>query len=243
VPEAIDRCNAILGRADDDPALTAVTETMLALLEAMRGNFDDAHSLRNRADERLAAVGLNVTRAGMQMYSGWIALMAQSPQIALTTVRDAYDLLERIGERHRRATTAAILGRLLFFAGDYTTSERYLDLSAECSSPDDVSTQTTLLGTRARLLASHGHTDRVEDDANRAVAVVSATDYLRLHGDALVDRAAVLSALGKPKAARDDLLAASAIYEKKGIAVSLAATRQLLDATPSVAPVTVSGNR
>ena len=42
--EAIERCTAILERAGDDVGLMAVTETMLGMLEAMRGNFAIARS-------------------------------------------------------------------------------------------------------------------------------------------------------------------------------------------------------
>jgi hypothetical protein len=52
--------------------------------------------------------------------------------------------------------------------------------------------------------------------------MVGATDYLMLHGDALIDRAEVLSALGRYDAAMHDLHEASLLCEHKGIAVSLA---------------------
>ena len=50
------------------------------------------------AKRRLESVGLTVTVAVLQMYSGWIELMAETPERALPGVRDAYDVLERIGE-------------------------------------------------------------------------------------------------------------------------------------------------
>ena len=76
--EGIERCTAILERARDDVGLIAVTETMLGMLEAMRGNFDVARSYAAAAKRRLESVGLTVTVAVLQMYSGWIELMAES---------------------------------------------------------------------------------------------------------------------------------------------------------------------
>jgi hypothetical protein len=47
-----------------------------------------------------------------------------------------------------------------------------------------------------------------------------------LHGDALVDRSAVLSALGRCDAAMHDLDEASQLFEQKGVTVSLASARR-----------------
>ncbi|MBV9310653.1 MAG: AAA family ATPase [Solirubrobacterales bacterium] len=221
VAEGIERCGAILARAGDDVVLTATTETMLGMLEAMRGNFSPARLYAAGARRRLEAVGLTVTVAVLQMYSGWIELMAQSPERALAGLRDAYDLLDRIGEGHRRAMTAAVLGRLLFFDGDYDESDRYLKISEECASPDDVAAQTVWRGTRARLLTVAAELRDAKELAKSAVAAVTDTDYLRLQGDALGDRATVLVALGQNDAALDDLNEARARFERKGITSSL----------------------
>ncbi|HUA03447.1 MAG TPA: BTAD domain-containing putative transcriptional regulator [Solirubrobacteraceae bacterium] len=226
VAEAVGRCVAILERAGDDVVLRAVTETMLGLLEAMRGNFDDARSFADSAKRRLDAVGLTVTVAVLQMYSGWIELMADTPERAIPGVRDAYDVLERVGEVSRRATTAAILGRLLFVHGDHDESARFLKISEEAASPDDAATQAVWRGTRARLLATAGDGKSATDMADSAVAIISKTDYVRLHGDALLDRALVLSALGKEDAAMRDLDEAARLYEQKGITSSLATVRR-----------------
>ena len=230
VAEGIERCTAILERAREDVGLIAVTETMLGMLEAMRGNFDLARAYAGGAKRRLESVGLTVTVAVLQMYSGWIELMAESPERALPGVRDAYDLLERIGEAHRRAMTAAMLGRLEFFAGDHDEADRYLRISEDASSPDDVAAQTVWRGTRARWLVAAGGAREAEELADSAVAIVSATDYVRLHGDALVDRAAVRSALGRDDGAIGDLHEAGALFERKGITSSLAIVRRSLDA-------------
>ena len=228
--EGVERCKAILERARDDVGLIAVTETMLGMLEAMRGNFDLARSYAAAAKRRLESVGLTVTVAVLQMYSGWIELMAETPERALPGVRDAYDVLERIGEAHRRATTAAMLGRLEFFVGDHAEADRYLRISEEAASPDDVATQTVWRGTRARWLVAAGSGREAEELANSAVAILDSTDYVRLQADALVDRAAVLSALGRDDEAMGDLREAGVLFEHKGITSSLAVARRCYDA-------------
>ena len=226
VTEGIERCTGILERAGDDLVLTAVTETMLGMLEAMRGNFAVARSYADGATRRLEAVGLTMTVAVLQMYSGWIELMAGTPERALPGLRDAYELLDRIGEGQRRATTAAVLARLLFFTGDHDECGRYLKITEECASPDDVSAQAVWRGTRARLLMTVRDARDARRLADSAVAAVSATDYLRLHGDALVDRATVLTAAGELDAALADLHQASGLFEQKGIVSSLESMRR-----------------
>ena len=221
VPEAIARCTSILERAGDDVVLIAVTETMLGMLEAMRGKFSLARSYAEAATGRLEAVGLSVTVAVLQMYSGWIELMSETPARALPGMQDAYDLLERIGEGQRRATLAAVLGRVMFFHGDLAAADRYLRISEDCASPDDVASQTVWRGTRARLLAVTGDLPDAQQLADSAVEALSATDYVRLQGDALVDRATVLSALGQDYLATNDLQDARALFERKGITSSL----------------------
>jgi DNA-binding SARP family transcriptional activator len=224
--EGIERCNAILERAGDDVVLTAVTETMLGMLEAMRGNFELARASAAAARERLEAVGLTVTVAVLQMYAGWIELMAETPERALPGLRDAYALLERIGESHRRAMTAAMLGRVLFFTGDYDECDRYLTISETAASPDDLAAQTVWRGTRARWLLAAGDLQAAGDMADSAVAAVSTTDYIWIHGDALLDRASVLTAQGRDDAAQCDLQEAAALFEGKGITSSLATMRR-----------------
>jgi DNA-binding SARP family transcriptional activator len=224
--EGIERCTAILERAGDDVVLTAVSETMLGMLEAMRGNFSLARSYAEGARRRLDAVGLTMTVAVLQMYSGWIELMAGNPERALPGLRAAYDLLDGIGEGQRRATTAAVLARLLFFHGDHDECGRYLKITEESASPDDVSAQAVWRGTRARLVMTAGDARDAQALADSAVAAVSGTDYLRLHGDTLVDRATVLTAVGKDDAALADLHEASALFERKGITSSLETLRR-----------------
>jgi DNA-binding SARP family transcriptional activator/tetratricopeptide (TPR) repeat protein len=227
VDEGVQRCTAILERAGDDAMLTSVTETMLGVLEAMRGRFDEARDHWSRGKRRLESVGLSVTLAAMQMYSAFIELMAETPQKAEPGVAEAYSLLEGIGEGHRRAMTAAVLGRLLFAQGRIAEAERYLEISEATASEDDVGTQVIWRGTRARIVAQAGVPRLAERLAGSAVKLASQTDYLMLHGDALRDRANVSLVLGRNERAAHDLEQAIALYERKGIRVSAeAASRE-----------------
>jgi DNA-binding SARP family transcriptional activator/class 3 adenylate cyclase/tetratricopeptide (TPR) repeat protein len=226
VDDGIQRCSAILERAKDDVVLTAVTETMLAVLEAMRGGFDEARAHWARSKRRLENVGLSITVAVLQMYSAFIELMAETPENAVPEVSEAYAFLERIGEGHRRATTAAVLARLLFAQGRYGECEAYCRITQETASEDDLGTQVIWRGTHGRLMARAGKSRLAEDLVDGGVALAEKTDFLMLHGDALSDRAEVLTVLDRPEQAARDLEHAIALYERKGIRVSAEAARR-----------------
>jgi DNA-binding SARP family transcriptional activator/ATP/maltotriose-dependent transcriptional regulator MalT len=232
VGDGIDRCNRILERADDDVPLRAVAETMLAVLEAMSGRFDDARERWQSSMGRLEAVGLSVTVAILQMYRVFVELLAGTPGRATQSVTEAYAVLERTGERRRLATTAALLGRLLYAQGSFEESDRYSRIAEEGASRDDVVTQVLWRGTRGKLLARGGEPSAGDELVSSAVTMAAETDFLMLHGDVLCDRAEVLAAAGAPVPAAADLERAIALYERKGNAVSAdAAGRSLATVT------------
>ena len=140
--------------------LRAVAETMLAVLEAMAGRFDDARERWQSSMRRLEDVGLSVTVAILQMYRVFVELLAGTPERAAPSVTEAYAVLERTGERRRLATTAALLGRLLYAQGSFEESDRYSRIAEEGASRDDVVTQVLWRGTRAKLLARGGEHGR-----------------------------------------------------------------------------------
>ncbi len=88
-------------------------------------------------------------------------------------------------------------------------------------------------------MARAGKSRLAEDLVNGAVALAEKTDFLMLHGDALSDRAEVLTVLGRPEQAARDLEHAIALYERKGIRVSAEAARRSYRSLSSVpaAPV------
>jgi DNA-binding SARP family transcriptional activator len=227
VPDGIRRCAAILDRAQDDLRLTAVTETMLAVQEAMTGDFAQARARWSRSQQRLEDVGLEVTAATLGMYRAFIELMAGTPRDAEPDLAAAYAVLEEAGERSRLATIAALLARLLYEQGRYDEVERYSVISEEASSEDDVASQVVWRGTRAKALARAGDGAAGEELASSAVALAGATDMLMFHADALRDRAEVMSLVNRPAEALRDLESAIELYERKGASVAVSTARRL----------------
>jgi DNA-binding SARP family transcriptional activator/tetratricopeptide (TPR) repeat protein len=219
VADGIRRCHAILERAGDDIVLLAVTATMLGVLEAMQGEFALARQRWERSKRTLESVGLSITVANLQMYSAFVELLAGTPERALSEVADACALFERVGERGRLSTAAALMARLLYAQGRPKECDEYCAISEHTTSDDDVVSQVLWRGTRAKTLARAGRGRAALGLADSAVAMASATDFLMLEGDALSDRAEVFGTLNRPKKAGADRKAASALYERKGITV------------------------
>ena len=217
VGDGIERCRDILRRAEGDVAPTAFTEAMLAVLEAMDGRFGDARDRWHASKQRLTDVGLTFTVAVSQMFYAFIELLAGTPELAEPEVTDACRMFQQTGDQGRLSSASALLARLMYAQGRYEQAERYSRVSEETASSDDVFSQVVWRGTRARLLARAGEQTAAETLADDSVARAAATDFLMLHGDALSDRADVLTKIKKPDGAARDLARATALYERKGI--------------------------
>jgi DNA-binding SARP family transcriptional activator/class 3 adenylate cyclase len=217
IDDGISRCTAILERASGDITSTAFTEAMLAVLEAMDGRFGEARDRWRRSKQRLADVGLNFVVAVVQMYYAFIELMAGSPENAEPEVAEACAVFERIGDRGRLSSSAALLARLLYAQNRHDESYHYSQVSEQTASTDDVVSQVLWRGTRAKVLARAGEALDAEQLVNSSVAQAEATDFLMLHGDALSDRAEVLAILHGHESSARDVMQANALYERKGI--------------------------
>jgi tetratricopeptide (TPR) repeat protein len=225
--EGIQRCTAILGLAHGDVRLTSTTEVMLAVLEAMQGDFDAARDHWMRTKRRLEQVGLGVTLSELTMYRAFIELMAGTPEKAKAETVAACEELERAGVQDRLATVAALLGRILYAEARYDEAEHYTVISEGCASDDDVGSQILWQGTRAKARARAGDVRAAEDLATRAIALAAEGDLLMLQADALTDRAEVMSLLNRPDAAIRDLDQAIMLYERKGLLSRLDTARRL----------------
>src|SRR4051794_11950997 len=224
VSEALPRCRAILEQARDRRRLAAWAESLLAVLEAMCANADEARVRYRHSHEVLGDLGLGLLVAGARLYAGMAELVLGDPEAAERELRRSYDGLEAIGERAQLSTAAAFLARALIAQERYDEGERYSMVSERLAASDDRASQILWRGARARACARRGDVAGAERLARDAVEMAESTDFLNTQGDALVDLAHVLRLAGRPAA--DDVLAdALARYEAKGNVVSAAEVR------------------
>jgi hypothetical protein len=227
VPEAIARCSWARSRAQGDVVVEAYADSCTAVLEGMRGRREYAVELHSRAAQALAAVGLDVLQASIQMYAGISALIARDHVAAEQQLRAGYDLLDRIGERGYLSTMAAFLARAVYELGRLDEAEELTRVSEEAASPDDVGSQLIWRGSRAKLLARRGD-NAGADLAVEAVSLARSTDFVNVQADTLVDLAETLQLLERPEAARPAFEEALTLYGAKGNHVSAATVEQAL---------------
>jgi class 3 adenylate cyclase/tetratricopeptide (TPR) repeat protein len=227
VDEGIRRCLAIREQHPGEPTLQPVVDSMLAVLEAMRGRFASAREHYRRSHLALDELGLTVQLGSLRMYAGWAELLAGDATAAERELRSGYDALERMGEQSYLATTAAFLARALFAQGRYDEAEHVTRISNDAASHDDLITHAIWRGTRARVLARRGDPG-AERLAREAVEIALETDCLNMQADALVDLAETLRLLDRGGETRGLLEEAITLYETKGNLVSATAVAALL---------------
>jgi Flp pilus assembly protein TadD len=81
---------------------------------------------------------------------------------------------------------------------------------------------------RAQVLARRGELEDADRLSREAVALAERTDWVVEHGDALMARAAVVRAAGRPEVAQVTVRRALELYETKGNVVSAHRARKLL---------------
>jgi class 3 adenylate cyclase/tetratricopeptide (TPR) repeat protein len=228
VDEVIRHCEDLRRRASGNRALEAWIDGMLALPEAMRGNFSEARRLSRTSEETLRDLGLKVTLTAVHMYGGLAELLADEASAAEQAFRGGYALLERMGERSQLSTMAAVLARALAAQEEFQAAEEFTGVSLDAAADDDVASQAIARGTLARIIARRGERDRAEALARDAVARLGDSDFLSLRADILVDFADVLRLVERPGEAERVLAEALSLYEAKGNVVSARKVRALL---------------
>jgi class 3 adenylate cyclase/tetratricopeptide (TPR) repeat protein len=216
VPDAIARCREIRERAPLDRSLEAIVETVSALLEAMRGNFDVARSLYGDSHAILRDLGQTVTLAALQTWSGAVELLAGDARAAERELRAAFETLEPMGEKANLATIAASLAAALQLQERHDEADALTAISARLASEDDFTSQISWRVVRSRLLAEHGSAPEAETFAREAVELAEQTDCPNLQGDAWLSLARTLGAAGDREGAERASEAARQQFVAKG---------------------------
>ena len=230
VDDAIRRCRQILERYPERRRVTASALRALGALVAMQGRFDEARDLLARDKEILRDLGLTVTLAVAGEPAAMVELLADQPENAERELREGYEMLAELGERSSFSTFAALLAKAFYMQGKYDEALEMTDRSERAAAADDVSTHVQWRGPRAKILARRGRIKRAEQIAREAVRLAEGTDFLNLHGDALIDLAEILRIDRRRAEAAAAVANAVTVYETKGNVVSAARARVSLQA-------------
>jgi class 3 adenylate cyclase/tetratricopeptide (TPR) repeat protein len=220
VDVALRRCAAILEEAGGDRTQEAIVSTWIAMLEAMRGDFERARRLCAESRATLEELGQKLRAVALQGYVGTIELLAGDPVAAEALFRSALEALEPLGEQLNMRSTAARLAEVLGQLGREEEAEHFAELSRATAPRDDLVTQVRWRAALATVLARRGEHAGAEELAGEALSLAEETDWLNMRGDAQICLAGVLAAAGKEEEARVAAQAAARLYKTKGNLVS-----------------------
>jgi class 3 adenylate cyclase/tetratricopeptide (TPR) repeat protein len=236
VEEALGLCREILERVKGQPGREAPLHAVRGRLEAMRGDFSAARAAITRARSLWLDLGnthrldvMTGEAADVEWYAGDVHADERER-------RAGYDALRKKGAKGMQPTWAAWLARALVELGRDDEALELTHESEELAGEDDITAQVPWRGVRAKILARSGATEEAERIAREGVAIAERTDWLNLHGDALMDLADVLRLLGRVAEARQNVQEAVELFERKGNRVMVSRARafgEQLSATPT----------
>lgn len=235
VEAAIRRCRDISVRASGDRRVEASVLIADAGLRAMLGRFDGTREQIVEAREMLQDLGLRILSLAPLMSLGQLELLAGDPDAAERNFRQAYEGLERLGERGFLSTIAALLANAIYEQGRYEEAERYARISEEAGGSDDVASVVISRSILGRVLARRDRVEEGEALTRGAVELAEGTDDLVMCGDTYVDLAEILSLSNRAAEAAVALEQAVTLYERKGNVVSAERARERLAALAAAA--------
>jgi class 3 adenylate cyclase/tetratricopeptide (TPR) repeat protein len=229
VSDALRVCAQLRAEAPTDRALEGIVCAVEGALNARLGNFDEARALMRRSEAIFGDLGLSLHLAGLHShYAAVIELLAENPTAAERELRVGMDEYERMGERSRLSTTAALLAIALQAQDRDDEAYRFTVVSEESAAPDDLASQVFWRQARAQVLTRRREVKEGLHLAREAVRLAAETDFLSMHGDALVALAELLRVEGSAKEARKCAEQALELYEAKEDLVSAGKTRTLI---------------
>jgi tetratricopeptide (TPR) repeat protein len=222
------RIHACREQAGDSLAVELSVEGALAGVAAARGRFDEARTRAARANELFAELGRELEAAAAAQTIGYIERQAGDLAAAEAVLRDGCARLQAFGERGLLATTALMLGDVLYALGNRTEAASWAAVGADAAGFDDVAALASSSALRAKLAATREEHDAAEALAQDAVALILRTDFVEVQADVLTDRAEVHELAARADDAAADLRAALELYDRKGVTVSAERVRAKL---------------
>ncbi len=238
VPEAIAVVERVLAELEEDRKSEATARRALALLEAMRGRFNEARTMYLLSRAILDELGWHFDAAlTSAIASGPVELIAGDAAAAESELRRDHEALAAMGERNYISTTAAFLAEALYRQGRDDEALAMTEQSEEIAAADDVATQYLWRSVRAKLVARRGSFAEAEALALDAIRIIEAAQDPDSQGYAYIDLAEVLRMAGRAEDAIRAADEAASRFDQKGNTESAARARRLkadIQAAPAV---------
>ena len=227
--DAIDRIRGVFRRAPEARKLEGLGAVHEAMSLAELGRFDEARESYRRGHGILMDLGATMWAAGTKFSSGWVEYLADDRAAAEREFLEGIEALSAMGEHSYLSTQAAYLAEVLYEQERFDDAAEMADLAERSGASDDLSTQVTARGVKAKLLARRGDVSEAIDVAEGAIDMLRESDFADLHGGALVDLAEVYQRAGRREDAIQALRSAVDVYERRGIQPLIERTSALLE--------------
>ena len=202
---------------------------------AMEGDIHEARRLIALGRETAEALGLPFAVSGTEEHLGFVEMHGGDAEAAEQAFRRNYEILDGLGDEGHKSTGAANLARALCSLGRFEEAEGYASIAREVAAQDDVASQAVGRSAQGLVLVARGEHADAERLAREAVRIYTdaGAEAPGFHGDAWIDLAEVLRAVGKPVEAREAASEALALFDRKGDrSASSAVTMLLAELTP-----------
>jgi class 3 adenylate cyclase/tetratricopeptide (TPR) repeat protein len=216
VPEAIQRCEELAAEAESDRRTQGIVTGALAVLLAMRGDFDSGRRLATESQALIADLGSTVSGASMSLETAWVERLAGDLPAAERQLRRDYESLSELGERYFLSTVAGELARVLYQQGRVEEAEQMSRQAEHLADDDDIASQMLWRTVQAKVMAHRGNCDDALALVREAVDLLTSTDAVSAQTETLVDLAEILRYAGRDKDADRVLEDAIGLYELKG---------------------------
>jgi class 3 adenylate cyclase/predicted ATPase len=229
VEEGLRYVATVLDRLSHVPAVQAYALHVLAHLRARRGEFDEAYEAMQEWRRRFRELGQE-THYAVAAGCVWdVCAWAGEWQRGEVVLREATEMLERMGDKSFLSTAASFLGEAVYRQGRIDEAERLSHVSEELGASDDSVNEAAWRVLRAKVAAARSDFDRAEQLAREAVTIASSTDYLDLVAGTWLDLAEILMTVGKNDEATPAAQHALRLYEQKGNVIGARRAGRLLE--------------
>ncbi len=219
VGEAIERSEQLVSEVNGDRRTEGKLCRTLAVLYAMRGDFDKARATYTHAEALLHELGGYVAASG-SLESAQIEILAGDLDAAEAALRHDYQALEAMGERYVLSSVAGLLARVLYEQGRHDEAEELTRAVESLSSAEDIDAQALWRGVRAKVLAQRGEKAEAVRLAEEMLALRRQAEAPDLEAEALADLAEV-QRLNGDEGWQATLAQAVAGYQGKGDVASV----------------------
>ena len=212
--EALARCREVLEGASSRQ-VEAVARIEQGALLALSGSFDEARRSWQDGVAILEELGLPLLAAGMSQERFDIEWLAGDLAAAEAVLRQACDVLQKLGEKGFLSTRAGYLGLCLVMQGRPAEAEPFLELALEAMSDDSSDVVNIVELARAADFLLKGSLVEAEEHARKAVDAIAGWEMPKVRGDSLVVLGDVLAAAGRTEEGVAVYSEALALYEQK----------------------------